>query len=67
MKDKVFLDTNIFICTIDSSPQLSFKRDMARSIILAKAGIQALRGFLDPCFHRGDGKNNLPPCFLDTL
>jgi predicted nucleic acid-binding protein len=33
MKDKVFLDTNIFVYAIDSSAELSFKRDIARILI----------------------------------
>jgi predicted nucleic acid-binding protein len=33
MKDKVFLDTNIFVYAIDSSPELSRQRDIARRII----------------------------------
>lgn len=33
MKDKVFLDTNLFIYSIDSSPESSQKRDIARRIV----------------------------------
>lgn len=33
MKDKVFLDTNIFVYAIDSSPELIHKRDIARGVI----------------------------------
>ena len=33
MKDKVFVDTNILVYAIDSSPSLASKRDAARSII----------------------------------
>ena len=33
MKDKVFLDTNIFIYSIDSSPESSHKRDTARDLV----------------------------------
>lgn len=33
MADRVFLDTNIFIYSIDTSPSQSFKRDKARSLI----------------------------------
>ncbi len=36
-------------------------------VIPAKAGIQIFQDFLDPGFHRGDGRGNLPPGFLDTL
>ena len=32
-KDKVFLDTNIFIYSIDSSPQSNRKRDTARELV----------------------------------
>jgi predicted nucleic acid-binding protein len=33
MKDRVFLDTNIFIYSIDSSPDLKRKADIARELI----------------------------------
>ncbi len=33
MQDKVFLDTNIFIYSIDASPEHNRKRDVARQII----------------------------------
>jgi predicted nucleic acid-binding protein len=33
MADRVFLDTNIFIYAIDTSPSQSFKRDRARNLI----------------------------------
>jgi predicted nucleic acid-binding protein len=33
MKDKVFLDTNVFIDSIDSSPPLKEKADIARQIV----------------------------------
>jgi len=33
MSDKIFLDTNIFIYSIDSSPREKRKRDIARGII----------------------------------
>jgi predicted nucleic acid-binding protein len=33
MKDKVFLDTNVFIYSIDSSPPLKEKADIARQIV----------------------------------
>jgi len=33
MKDKVFLDTNIFVYAIDSSPESIHKRDIARGVI----------------------------------
>ena len=33
MSDKVFLDTNIFIYAIDSSPSQDYKRDKARGLI----------------------------------
>jgi predicted nucleic acid-binding protein len=33
MSDRVFLDTNIFIYAIDSSPSQSDKRDKARGLI----------------------------------
>jgi predicted nucleic acid-binding protein len=33
MKDKVFLDTNVFVYAIDSSPRERKKRDIARELI----------------------------------
>ncbi|MBS3918568.1 MAG: hypothetical protein KG012_06735 [Deltaproteobacteria bacterium] len=33
MSDRAFLDTNIFIYAIDSSPPQGFKRDKARGLI----------------------------------
>jgi predicted nucleic acid-binding protein len=33
MKDKVFLDTNILVCAIDSTTESNFKRDIARRLI----------------------------------
>ncbi len=33
MRDKVFLDTNIFIYSIDSAPEFSHKRDTARELV----------------------------------
>ena len=33
MKDKAFLDTNVFVYAIDSSPELGAKRDIARRLI----------------------------------
>ena len=33
MKDKVFLDTNIFIYSIDASPRQAKKRDVAQQIV----------------------------------
>jgi predicted nucleic acid-binding protein len=33
MKDKVFLDTNVFIYSVDSSPALKAKADIARQIV----------------------------------
>lgn len=33
MKDKVFLDTNILVYAIDSSPELCRKRDVAREVV----------------------------------
>ncbi len=34
MKDKVFLDTNIFVYSIDSSAELKQKRDVARELVM---------------------------------
>jgi predicted nucleic acid-binding protein len=33
MKDKVFLDTNIFVYAIDSSPEWNVKKTIARRLI----------------------------------
>jgi predicted nucleic acid-binding protein len=33
MRDKVFLDTNIFVYSIDASPRQNEKRDLARKLI----------------------------------
>jgi predicted nucleic acid-binding protein len=33
MKDKIFLDTNIFVYAMDSTPEMSLKRDTARRLI----------------------------------
>jgi predicted nucleic acid-binding protein len=33
MKDKIFLDTNIFVYSIDSSTELTQKRDVARKLV----------------------------------
>jgi predicted nucleic acid-binding protein len=52
MKDKVFLDTNVFIYSVDSSPNYKEKTDIARQIVkqhLGKAtgviSIQVLQEF----------------------
>jgi predicted nucleic acid-binding protein len=59
MKDKVFLDTNIFIYSIDASPEQKNKRDIARQIVREQirndsgvVSIQVLQEFYQVSTHK---------------
>lgn len=59
MKDKIFLDTNIFIYSIDASPDQKNKRDIARQIVREQirkdsgvVSIQVLQEFYQVSTHK---------------
>ena len=59
MKDKIFLDTNIFIYSIDASPDQKNKRDIARQIVREQirndsgvVSVQVLQEFYQVSTHK---------------